>query len=634
MPSNRDRSFHRAARTLSQALRDLRGAWVPLVATDLFYKAVAFVVLTPLIGLLFRLLIARSGSAAVADADIALFFFTTRRGLAALFLIGALVIAVIALELACLMTIGLGRTRGVHLLVRDAVAHGARNAFAILRLTAHLVFRLLILALPFAAAAGATYWALLNRHDINYYLTDRPPAFWAAAAIGAVIVILLAIVLGWRIAAVVLALPIVVFEDVLPVRAFAESGRRMAGRRMVAALALAAWGASAIVLPLLANMGMRSLGRTIAPAFGGTMAGMLLVIGAFSILWLFVTLAIGVVVNALIALIVVRLYVEAGTPGDVKLPQALRSELTLPWGRLKFRWAALVGSLVVAVLLAAGLADIVMRNAWTDRPVLVFAHRGASDEAPENSLASFRRAGEERTDFVELDVQESSDGTVVVVHDSDLMKIGNSPLKIWESTAEQLRSIDVGSFFSPAFRDQRVPTLAEALALCKGVSRVNIELKDYGHDQRLEDRVVELVEAAGMQDHIVTMSLSRGMVEKMKRLRPDWTSGLLAAKAVGDLSRLPVDFLAVESRMATRSLIRSAQAAGKPVYVWTINNPSRMIQMIGLGVDGLITNRPALAKEVIARYQKMTHAQRLSLFVMTRLGAGEEVPEAELDLRP
>jgi glycerophosphoryl diester phosphodiesterase len=137
-----------------------------------------------------------------------------------------------------------------------------------------------------------------------------------------------------------------------------------------------------------------------------------------------------------------------------------------------------------------------------------------------------------------------------------------------------------------------------------------------------------------MQDHIVTMSLSRGMVEKMKRLRPDWTSGLLAAKAVGDLSRLPVDFLAVESRMATRSLIRSAQAAGKPVYVWTINNPSRMIQMIGLGVDGLITNRPALAKEVIARYQKMTHAQRLSLFVMTRLGASEEVPEADLDLRP
>ena len=140
-----------------------------------------------------------------------------------------------------------------------------------------------------------------------------------------------------------------------------------------------------------------------------------------------------------------------------------------------------------------------MRTDWTDRPVTIFAHRGAAAEAPENTLAAFRLAGTQHTDYVELDVQESSDGVVVVVHDNDLMKIGGSPLKIWETTAEQLRAVDIGSSFNPSFSAERVPTLADALAACKGVSRVDIELKDYGHNERLEERVVELVEAAGME---------------------------------------------------------------------------------------------------------------------------------------
>jgi glycerophosphoryl diester phosphodiesterase len=235
---------------------------------------------------------------------------------------------------------------------------------------------------------------------------------------------------------------------------------------------------------------------------------------------------------------------------------------------------------------------------------------------------------------VELDVQESSDGVVLVAHDSDLMKVARVPLKIWSSTAAQLRAVDIGSYYSSTYADQRVPTLAEALAACKGVSHVNIELKDYGHNQQLEERVIGLVEAARMEQQIVTMSLSRAMVAKMKRLRPSWTSGLLIAKSIGDVARLPVDFLAIESSLARRDLIRSAHAVGKPVYVWTVNDPERMIRLMGLGVDGLITNRPALAKEIVVAHASMNPAERLFLFVMTRLGVRAEIAEPKGDLRP
>jgi len=163
---------------------------------------------------------------------------------------------------------------------------------------------------------------------------------------------------------------------------------------------------------------------------------------------------------------------------------------------------------------------------------------------------------------------------------------------------------------------------------------VDIELKYYGHNQRLEERVVELVEAADMANAIVTMSLNLDMVAKMKRLRPEWASGLLSAKAFGDLSRVPADFLAVEKAMATRRFIWAAHRAGKPVYVWTVDDPARMIRMIGLGVDGLITNRPDVAREVLDRYARMTQAERLFFFVMTRLGAEEDVAAPDSELRP
>jgi glycerophosphoryl diester phosphodiesterase len=223
---------------------------------------------------------------------------------------------------------------------------------------------------------------------------------------------------------------------------------------------------------------------------------------------------------------------------------------------------------------------------------------------------------------------------VVVAHDNDLMKIGGSPLKVWESTADQLRAVDIGSGFDPRFGSERVPTLAEALAACKGVSRVDIELKDYGHNQRLEERVIEIVEAAGMEDDIVTMSLSRGMVAKMKRLRPAWTSGLLTAKALGDLTGVPADFLAVEKAMATRRFILGAHRAGKPVYVWTVDDPAKMIRVIGLGVDGLITNRPGLAKEIRDQYARMTEAERLLSFIVTSFGAEPDVTPPASEQRP
>jgi len=608
--------------------------WRALVAADIVYKAIAFAILTPLIGLLLRLLIGRTGKTAVADVDIALFFFTTRTGVLALILLGALAIGVTALEQTCLMTIMLAAMRGQRTRVRDALAHAATRAFPVVRLTGMIFVRVLVILVPFLAIIGLAYWAFLSSHDINFYLTRRPPAFTAALAIAGLAVAALLIVLARKTLSWLLVLPLVVFENVLPVRAFAESTRRMDGHRKAAALPLAGWLVLTIVVPIVTKWGVHVLGRTIAPVVGASVAGLLIFVGTLFVAFVVVSLAAGVFLAALFAWIVVRAYTADGRAAEARLPKPFAGEVTIEGRRWRVSFRALAALLVGAVILATGLAFLAMRATGSGRPVMIIAHRGAAAEAPENTLAAFRLAGTQRTDYVEFDVQESADGVVVVMHDNDLMKVGGSALKVWDSTAEQLRAVDIGSGFDPRFNSERVPTLEETLAACKGVSRLDIELKDYGHAQRLEERVIELVETAGMQGDIITMSLSRGMVANMKRLRPGWTSGLLTAKAVGDLTGVSADFLAVEKSMATRRFIRQAHRAGKPVYVWTVDDPAKMVRLIGLGVDGLITNRPGVAREVVDRYERMTEAERLLLFVVTSFGAEADVPPPPGELRP
>jgi glycerophosphoryl diester phosphodiesterase len=171
--------------------------------------------------------------------------------------------------------------------------------------------------------------------------------------------------------------------------------------------------------------------------------------------------------------------------------------------------------------------------------------------------------------------------------------------------------VDISSGFGPEFADQRVPTLEEVLELCKGRIGVNIELKYYGQQVRLEERVAEIVERSGMVDEVVFMSLSYDGIQTLRRLRPDWKVGLLSSVAIGNLADLDVDFLALNGRAASRHLIRQAHKRDKQVFVWTVNDPVAMASMIGRGADALITDEPALAVTVLGEFEQLEPAQRL-----------------------
>jgi len=214
-------------------------------------------------------------------------------------------------------------------------------------------------------------------------------------------------------------------------------------------------------------------------------------------------------------------------------------------------------------------------------------------------MASFQRAILDKADWIELDVQENADDVIVVAHDSDFLKVAGSDLKVWDATNENLRNLDIGSWYAPEYSNQRVPTLRQALELAKNKLGVVIELKYYGHDRNLESRVVDIVEQTGMESDIMIMSLKIDGLRKITALRPTWIRGLLNTASIGDLTRLDLDFLALNSMAASLAMIHHTHKQGMKVYVWTVNDPVQMSVMMSRGVDGIITDEPALARQVM-----------------------------------
>jgi glycerophosphoryl diester phosphodiesterase len=200
------------------------------------------------------------------------------------------------------------------------------------------------------------------------------------------------------------------------------------------------------------------------------------------------------------------------------------------------------------------------------------------------------------------------------------MRVAGAKLEVWQATEADLVNLDIGSFFAPRFSDQRVPTLRDVLELAKGQAGVFIELKYYGRDQSLEAKVVDLVEQTGMASHIVIMSLNYDGVRKTAALRPSWTYGLLNAVAIGDLTRLEVDFLALTAKAASLSMIRRAHQRGMQVYAWTVDDPVQMSVMMSRGVDGIITDQVALARQVQDLRAKLTVVGRVVLWIAGETG--------------
>jgi len=585
----------------------------PFTLIHLSVRLLAVAVIVPVSGVVLAAALAASGQNVVTDQDIARFLLTPVGFAGALALISLSIVASV-LDVAVMTDILRRQEHRVSRALFSGLGLFLGRFTGLFAFAVQFVLRVLLIAAPFLLVGAAIAWLALGRYDINYYLTYRPPAFLAAAGIGAALLAGLAVVLVARLSSWAIALHLSLFGKVPPRRSFAESARRLQGQRMQVVGRIVVWALLRSLLFALVASIAALLVSGAQQLFGANLRVLAFSIVALLLLWGLANAVVSALANGALAALLDRLYREA--TGDV--PESARALARRPLAVGALPVSLLLGGAAVALGGGLYLGGSLAERVSAEREVEIIAHRGASVARPENTMAAFEQALVEGADWIELDVQETADGEVVVAHDSDFMKMAGVDLKVWDATMSDLAEIDIGIWFDPAYAGERTPTLREVLLAAKGRGKVLIELKYYGRDVALEPRVVEIVEETGMSADVAVMSLKIQGVRKMQALRPDWTHGILVATAVGDLSALDTDFLAVNTGQVSLDLIRRTHAQGRKLYVWTVNDPVTMVRLISMGVDGLITDEPALARQVMESRNQLSAPERLLLWVSDR----------------
>lgn len=238
---------------------------------------------------------------------------------------------------------------------------------------------------------------------------------------------------------------------------------------------------------------------------------------------------------------------------------------------------------------------------------LVTFHRGDCTVAPENTLPAFRSAILKGGDRIELDVQMTSDGVVVVTHDSNLKRCTGKNAKVYDLSYAEVAQLDAGRWFSSRFADTRIPTLEQVLQLCRGRIGLNVEIKPSAATPALEAETVRLLREYGFDSsNCVITSQSYETLHKVKALAPEYPTGYILALGVGNYYDLPdADFFSVETTFITSGMVNAVHLRGKTVSAWTIDREKAATHMLELGVDDLITDKPDMVQDLLARNQQV-----------------------------
>lgn len=247
----------------------------------------------------------------------------------------------------------------------------------------------------------------------------------------------------------------------------------------------------------------------------------------------------------------------------------------------------------------------------------ITAHRGFSSEYPENTMPAFEAAIYSGADWIELDVQQTADGEIIVMHDSNFRRTAGLNKNVWEVSYEEIRGLDVGSWRGEEFAGTGVSTLAEVMELCRGRIRLNIEIKPTGYETDIVERVVELI---GEYDYIqdcVVASMSYGVLEKVKKIDDGIETVYVMRSAYGRFADLEcADNFSVRNDYITPHMVETVHMQGKKIYAWTVNSRGVMEQMLRLGVDNLITDCPVNAQSTVFEAENSTILNRYIRMLM------------------
>ena len=259
------------------------------------------------------------------------------------------------------------------------------------------------------------------------------------------------------------------------------------------------------------------------------------------------------------------------------------------------------------------LCLLIVGTSGCTNSVQIISHRGASYLAPENTMASVMLGWEKRAD-VEVDVYLSKDNHIVVIHDKTTKRTAGKELIVSDTTSVELRRLDVGSFKAEEFKGEQIPFLVDVVDTIPPGRSLYIEIKC---GPEILPYLRELIAESGKVSQIVIIGFNLDTVAMSKELidvPTYWLKGTAKDKETDqwiphDLQLVHMarskglDGLDVHYAGVTGEFADAVKASGQKLYVWTVDDPEEAIRLIGLGVDGITTNRPAWLREQINNYE-------------------------------
>jgi len=239
------------------------------------------------------------------------------------------------------------------------------------------------------------------------------------------------------------------------------------------------------------------------------------------------------------------------------------------------------------------------------RPI-IFAHRGTSAHAPENTIAAFELALAQGADGIELDVKLSADGHVVVIHDATVNRTTGAHGRVKDLSLVDLRTLEAGSLFSEKFRGEKIPTLEEVFEAVGKRTFINVELTNYNTPRdHLVESVCMLVKKFGLQKRVLFSSFLAWNLSRARSYLPEVSRGLLAFNGLLGAWGRSFGFvfgkyqaLHPNLKDTTHQQVQRVHRLQRRIHVWTVNAAEDMHRLFGWGVDGIFTDDPQLAIQV------------------------------------
>ncbi len=588
--------------------------WRPMLSYASVIWLANALLLMPLLTWIFRTL-AKHGDVIVSNYSIH-FWLMTPRGLACALLVGGIGALTTVLHVAGTLEICRAALEGRRLRGIDAVRSVLLRLHGLFRVSV-MFFLLCLPAIAVGAIGpGLAYLVLLGKHDINYYLTHHPPVWYVTIALSVLWLIPVVFTWGFILIRRIYALP-AWLDGVHSLRkAFRDSWAATRHSCWLLVRILFSWLAIWGVAWLLFEGILFSVSGFLLSRFADSIEGVISIVTAYLIIMtlgrfvvLFFGLSWGTSMWALCYRYDFCQDEKSRQQEEISIKQAGRLRLI----RQLLRPRIILPVAAVLFLSNAALSHWMLGHEVTISKPMVIAHRAGAADAPENTLAAMDvLLKADVTDIVEIDVTITLDGQLVIAHDKDLMKQAGDPRVIRETAYADFSDVDTGVQFHPDFKGERLALLQEFLEKAKSKKRMILEFK-HGHETNLVERSILAVRDADMADEVIFMSLDLAEVRKVQKLAPEIKVGYFASLQVGDMTELEIDVIGAKDGMVTAKFVEDLHEQGIAIYAWTVDDPARIIELIEAGVDGIITNDPSLARNIVDKVAALPASIRVLL---------------------